>query len=462
MTLIQKALQALGKGAASGSRGQSRLARVALSAGSQLVAKGLTFILMLASLRWTGYLNDERMGTWILITSLITGLTWVDLGIGNALITHLARAAAREDREECTRLFSSAVFLLSGVALIGLAVLVTLTLTVDLRWVLALKPSAAGEMAEARRMVLVGVVLFCATVPTSLIERARLSFQESHITSWFLASSGLLSLMLLAVASSRHATLPVLLATLLVPPLFAAVLNGWHLLRKQRPWLLPELSAFRRSYGILMLQTGAVFLGLNLLQVANYQLDNLIIAHLHGQPAVKQYTFHQRPFQIIQSIQLLCVVPLWPAYAEAIARGEIAWVRRLLYSSLGISLVFGIVSASVLLPTGPWLIPLWVGKPVTVSMPLLWSLASWNILAALGATVAVFWNSLSLLRLQLVLSLVLAVVSVPAKWWLGKRFGLTGVVWATTTSYMIVVVIPCLFLVPRQLAGVARRVQVTV
>jgi len=435
--------------------GRDRLVRVALSAGSQLVAKASSAVLMLVSIRWAlPYLDEERLGTWISITSLIVGLTWVDLGIGNALITHLARAAAREDRNDCRHLFSSAVFLLMGVAAVALVVLVGTVFVVDVGWLLTLK-SRAGSI-EARDAVVVAVVLFCLSVPVSLVERARLSFQESHITSWFMVGSGLISVALLAVATHYRAPLPVLLAVVQGPPFLCALANGWILLRRQRPWLKPAWNEFRWEYGSLMLRTGSVFLALNLLQTANFQLDSFIIGKLLGQSSVSKFSYHQRPFAIIQSIQLLCIVPLWPAYAEAITLGEFQWVRRLLVSSLGISCVVGMFSAALLLPTGGWLIPMWVGKPVAVSVPLLWALSTWNVLAVMGAAVAVFWNSLSLLRTQLVLSLLLALVSLPAKWWLGQRFGLTGIVWATNVSYMLVVAIPCLLIVPRQLAQLGR------
>lgn len=435
--------------------GRGRLGRVALSAGSQLVAKATSAVLMLVSIRWAlPYLDEERLGTWISITSLIVGLTWVDLGIGNALITHLARAAAREDRADCRHLLSSAIFLLMGVGAVALALMIGMAYTVDIGWMLALK-SKAGSI-EARDAVVVAVLIFCLSVPASLVERARLAFQESHITSWFMVGSGLTSLALLAVATHHKAPLPVLLAVVQGPPFLCALANGWILLRRQRPWLQPTLKDFRWQYGRLMFRTGSVFLALNLLQTANFQLDSIIIGRLLGQSSVSQFSYHQRPFAIIQSVQLLCIVPLWPAYAEAITLGEFQWVRRLLISSLGISCVVGMLSAALLLPIGGWLIPMWVGKPVAVSVPLLWALSTWNVFAVMGAAVAVFWNSLSLLRTQLVLSLVLALVSIPAKWWLGRRFGLTGMVWATNISYMLVVAIPCLLIVPRQLAQLGR------
>ncbi len=434
-----------GTGASPG--GQGRLARVALSAGSQLVAKVIAAILLLVTIRWTHpYLNEERQGTWITISSLITGLTWADLGIGNALITHLTRAAVRGDQVECRRLFSSAAFFLAAVGGIALVVLSALAWTIDLGWFLKLK-----EGAEARETLMIAVLIFSLSVPFTLIERVRLAFQESHVTSWFLVGSGLLSLGLLAMAAHARAPLPVLLMTLQGPPLLGAIANALHLFATRRRWLLPARADVRRSHGELMLRTGAIFLALNLLQVANFQIDNLIIARIQGTAAVTYFSYHLRPFAVIQSIQLLCIAPLWPAYAEAITLGEFRWVKRLLLGSMAVSILLGAGSASLLLLTGDRLIPLWVGTPVNVSHPLLWALALWNMLAALGATVAVFWNSASLLRSQLIFSLLLAGCSVPAKLALGTRFGLTGIVWATTLSYVLVVVLPCLVVVPRQI-----------
>jgi len=382
-----------GSGTGGPTSGQGRLFRVALSAGSQLVVKVIAAILLLVTIRWTHpYLNEARQGTWIAISSLITGLTWADLGIGNALITHLTRAAVRGDQNECRRLLSSAAFFLAAVGAVALVILTAMAWTVDLGWF-----HIVQESDEARRTLMIAVGLFSLSVPLTLVERLRLAFQESHVTSWFLVGSGLLSLGLLALAARAHAPLPVLLMTIQAPPLLAALANACHLFASRRRWLLPRRADVRRSHGELMLRTGAIFLALNLLQVANFQIDNLIIARLQGTASVTYFSYHLRPFAVIQSIQLLCITPLWPAYAEAITLGEFRWVKRLLLGSMGVSILLGVASASFLLFTGDRIIPLWVGKPVVVSHPLLWALALWNMLAALGATVAVFWNSAYLL-----------------------------------------------------------------
>ena len=59
-----------------------------------------------------------------------------------------------------------------------------------------------------------------------------------------------------------------------------------------------------------------------------YGSDNIIITHLLGPDAVAGYAVPERMFSLISTLLAMALMPLWPAYAEAAARGDHSWVRR--------------------------------------------------------------------------------------------------------------------------------------
>jgi O-antigen/teichoic acid export membrane protein len=87
------------------------------------------------------------------------------------------------------------------------------------------------------------------------------------------------------------------------------------------------------------------------------------------------------------------MLPLWPAYSDAKARGEFDWIRRTLARSLGATMIFTLVPMAV----GAWLaqplIAAWVGgfsaagEAARVELPsaaLVWLMFTWNALVFIG------------------------------------------------------------------------------
>ena len=84
----------------------------------------------------------------------------------------------------------------------------------------------------------------------------------------------------------------------------------------------------------------------------------------------------------------MVLAPLWPAYGEAIARGDVEWVRRTLRRSVTIAVSLSALVSAALVMLGPWLIHAWVGTAVLPSLLLLVGLAAWKTVEAGGSALA--------------------------------------------------------------------------
>jgi O-antigen/teichoic acid export membrane protein len=70
-------------------------------------------------------------------------------------------------------------------------------------------------------------------------------------------------------------------------------------------------------------------------------------------------------------------------------------------------------------------------------------------MASMGTAVAMLYNAAGVIRFQVVTGSMMAISAIALKIYLGQRFGIEGVVWATVTSYLVFVVIPSIALLPR-------------
>ena len=199
-----------------------------------------------------------------------------------------------------------------------------------------------------------------------------------------------------------------------------------------------------------------LFIVLNLAVALAFQSDNLIITRLLGPEAVAQYSVPQKLFSVISLGVATLVEPLWPAYGEAIARGDGEWARRTLIRSVAISLCLASLGGGLFVLIGPKVIHLWVGDKIHARMLLLVGLACWTVLQAGGNAVAMFLNGASVIRAQVIIAGVFAIGALVVKIALVRHMGIAGMPWATLTSYFVLTVVPYLVIVPRLASAVGQ------
>ena len=100
-------------------------------------------------------------------------------------------------------------------------------------------------------------------------------------------------------------------------------------------------------------------------------------------------------FAVIATIVTMLMMPLWPAYAEAISRGDMHWVRHTLSRTLLGVFAFTTVVSGLLLLFANKLLLWWVGPSIHPSFALMLGLAVWAILSNCGNTLSMFLMGLA-------------------------------------------------------------------
>jgi O-antigen/teichoic acid export membrane protein len=432
-------------------RAQERYRRVALTTVTSMVAKGFAVLAALVTVPLTlRYLGSERYGLWMAITSAVTLLGFADLGMSNGLLNAVALTHGKDDRQAMMKFVSSAFFLLSGVALVMALVFSVAYARVE--WPLLFEVKGGLARAEAAPAVLAFGACFMLGLPLGIVQRVQMGHQEGFANDIWQCVGSLLSLGGVLICIHSRQGLPLLVLAAAVGPLAATALNGAALFGWSRPWLAPRLSNFDWISMRALSGSGFLFCLLQIGYVISFSSDNLILAHFRGASAVPQYAIVQKVFLVIVGIQSAWLAPLWPAYGEAINRGDILWVRRtLIRSVLVVVAVTGVISF-VLLAASQSLFGLWVGPDLVPSWPLAVGFAVWAVVQAGGNAVAMYLNGSNALILELCLSLALVAIGTPLKILLCVKIGAVGVVWGQVIAYVLVVALPLVFFMPRLLA----------
>ena len=434
--------------------------RVALLGDARFRRAGLTTIVAglasLASLVVTfltvpallAYLGPVQFGIYMTLATTVAALGWLDLGVGLGLMNLLTTCFGREDIEGARRYISNA--LLAILLLAASFGLLFALLFHFIPWHEMFKVSQDfGPQLEPSVIAL--AVCIGLAMPTSLAGRIQSARQRGYVTSLWDIGARVLTLGGVFIAIQLQASLPQILLIALGAPILTAACNGIVLLGFQSPWLRPSLAFVHLGSALDVVKKGGLFVLLQLVSAAAFGSDNIVILQILGPSAVSDYTVIRTFFPMAASATTIMLMPLWPAYGEALALGEAGWVRRMLRLSLMLTTLVSTAAGLTLVLTSQLLLPIWVDQIVPATLPLLLGLAAYLVVTTCGNALAMLLNAASVIRFQIATALVMGASTLVAKTVFGQQFGLTGVVWGTVVAYTVCSLLPTLFYMRRWL-----------
>ncbi len=437
--------------AAAVDRARERHSRIARTALSAVLPKAINLITVLISVPLAlGYLGEERYGLWMTIASLTTVLAFADLGLGYGLMNAIAEANGRDDRELARTCVASGLAMLGALAL-GMILVFAVTYPL-VPWGRLLNVSSAAAAREAGPAVAVLVVCFALNLPCAVVQRVQMGYQEGYVNNLWQSGGNLLGLLGVLGAIHFHAGLPWLVVGLVGAPLLTGAANGVVLFRYRRPWLRPSVRDISRPVVKRIIHLGSLFFVLQVAVALAFASDNLIAARVLGAAAVTEYAVTVQLFGIVSALLGMALTPLWPAYAEALVRRDVAWVRQTLRRSADLAVSFSAIFSLLLILFGREIISIWTDGRVSPSSLLLIGCGVWKVLEALGNALSMFLNGANVVRLQVTLALLMAVAAVFSKILLARLIGVPGVVWGTVLAYSLFCLLPLAWFIPRLLA----------
>jgi O-antigen/teichoic acid export membrane protein len=396
-------------------------------------------------------LGPTRFGLWMTIASLLTVLAFADLGIGNGLVNTVARHAAQDDATAIRVCLSSAAALLGAVALGWVAALALAYPLVG--WDRAFPNASDAAVAEFGPSMAMVIACVSLGLPFAAILRVQAALQRGYAAQAWLLATSLASLAAVVVLARAGAPLAWMALVFAGIPVLANALNaglffGSHATwRPAARWVDPKVA--RR-----IARAGLMFLIPQLALSLGVATDSLLIARFLGPDAVADYAPPAKVFALLSLAAGVATAPLWPAYAEALARGDRRWIREAFRRSLLLVSTTAAIGAVVLALAMPAIIERWIGRPVPLAGPLLAGLAAWSVVESCGIAVSMLLNGLNALRTQAMIALAFAAGCVTARvalltW--APELGVAALPIGAAVAYSTIVLAPYARIVHRHL-----------
>ena len=417
-------------------RASERYRRALWTIITNLINRGLGMLLMVLSVSWTiPYLGEERFGAWITIGSFTAMLSFLDLGVGNALTNRIARVSGSESAGRLSEAISGGLTVLAFIAVLMSFVLTVLALMIPWQGLLQLSTPEIAQ--EVRTAALTFALLFSVSIFANGVARIFHGMQQGFEV-YLIGALGLLAgLLALSVATESRQGIPVLLACAMGGPILGNLLL-LMLLRKRGQ--LPCRGAFgfgRREIDHL-LKVGGLFFLLQIGTMVGWGADSLIIAAAQGAAAVAAFGVVQRLTQIVLQPLAIMNAPLWAAYADADVRADRAFIKATFIKSIVITFSLALVGAVTITLFGDSVIRIWTDGEVSVPGLLLLAMSVWMIIEATGGALGILLNGLGVVREQVWIVIAFILLVLPLKLWLAHSIGAVGVVVAGISAYLLV------------------------
>ncbi len=422
-------------------KGDARLRRVLQGGASALASRAVAALCSLITVPLTThYLGAECYGIWVTISTSITMLAVLDLGIASSLTNRIAQAYAANDEAAAQRHYSSALWISVAVslAMAGLGWLVWPHLSIPALFHVT-DPALGRDTSFA---VAVTFAFFLLGLPLNLSHRVLSGYQETQIVNGFVLLSNVLGLLVIVTATRLHlGLLGLTVAYSCTLALFNLLLNGWLVLYR-RPALFPWPHVAQRSAMRELFSSGSSFFLLQIAAVIVFNSDNLVITHYLGPANVLAYSVTWKLAGMATVLQTAIFPSLWPAYAEAYARGNQEWVRHTFW--LTARGAMGVTAAAMLglLLLGRTFIHWYIGPAAVPGWALLLAVCNWTLLSTMMDLQSCLLIAVDRVKLLGILSLVAAAVNLAVSMYLVQRLGPIGVVAGTAISYLLVLVVP--------------------
>lgn len=405
---------------------------------TNVASKLSAMLVMVLSVSWTvPYLGAERFGIWMTVSSFAAILSFLDLGIGNALTNRTAQAANANKEETLQKVVTGGLVLLGLLAVVMSIGLMSVGLI--LPWSTLVKIQNPQLMGEVKNTAIVFFALFSLSIFTNGVARVVCGLQrgfEAHLSDIL---GSLIGLLALDFAVNEQAGPPILLfcfmggrilgglslfATLWFRGLFSS--NGWV--------------ENCREEASKLIHIGGPFVLLQIGTIVGWGADNLIIASVNGAASVAAFSVIQRLIQFASQPLAIMNAPLWAAYTDADTSNDRAFIKKTFAKSIKLTFGVAILGAVILVLSGREIIAEWTKGSIPISLSLLVAMAFWMVLESTGNALGVLLNGLGIIRQQVLVVTTFVIIALPLKLCLAHLAGSFGVVVAGILAYTLVTV----------------------
>lgn len=376
-----------------------------------------------------GYVDSETYGLWIALSSMVTWISFFDIGISNGLKNYLAQALAKKDYEKAKVYVSTTYAMLSIIFIPLMFLLLCIVPYIDWNSLLNLNTTQIEGLLISISII---ICYFCINFILNTINVVLMADQRPADASFRTFLQQFVTLVIIFILTkTTHGNLINLCLALCASPVVVVILFNVTLFRGRYNKIKPSLKCidFRQISDLMKL--GVQFFVIQIAGIIQYQMVNFLILRYFGASEVTAYAISHKYFSVLIMIWGILTTPLWVAFTDAIANYDIQWIKRTLCKYLKVFITF-IIAGIFMLLISEIVYKIWIGDNIIISFNISYLILIYTIVTMFSGLFVSFINGSGNLKVQTIACCFSPVVFLTVFYLLmNQGFGITSILIAS-------------------------------
>lgn len=392
-----------------------------------LILKGFSIFLSLLIVPITiDYVEKEQYGFWLTISSIVSWISYFDLGLGNGLRNRYAEAKAKGDNIMMSKYISTTYALMIGIFVIVFLLFALINQFIN--WNTFLNVTNVCNDTCSRLMIIF-VGFFCLNMVFRVTNSVLLGDQKSALTSLIIVIEQCFSLAFIYALSKftesnllylASVTAGVPVVVLMVTSLIVYSKRGYlHICR-------PSLRYIDFSLTRSLLGLGLKFFLIQLSLVLIFQTVNIIISRNCGQEMVAQYQLSHKYFNMVYMVFVIILTPYWSAFTDAFAKDDFTWMKNV-YQKLNKLTLLSIPIVIIMIVLSPLFFKIWINNSIQIQIEMHICMALYIFSMIFAGVRMYILNGIGKVTLQFIIYMFFAILSIPTMSFLSMEIGVYGI-----------------------------------
>lgn len=306
--------------------------------------------------------NNEVLGLWYTLLSMLMWFLTFDLGIGNGIRNHLVKAIVSNNRLEIKQILSSGIFSTSVVSILLSSIGIILIYSLDLNAIFNISDTIIKESTLRTCTILVFIAIMLRFMLTT-VSSIFYALQKSAVNNFLTLCVSFLQfafILIFQFENVEDALINISIAYLLISNLPIIIAGGWvlcHDLSDSKP----SLSCITKESIRKIMGIGAIFFCCQIFYLIIANSNDFFISHFWTPEDTAYYGFYYRITMLISMLVSLALTPTWSMITKAYAEHNYEWLKKL-YRSFKVTGLAVILLQFALVPFLQQIMNVWLGQ----------------------------------------------------------------------------------------------------
>lgn len=379
------------------------------------------------------YINAERYGIWLTLSSIIAWLSYFNFGFSSGFRNKFAESIAKNDHVLARKYLSTTYAVL---ALLFTTLMIVASIANNyINWSAILNVDQ-GLNIELRVVSQILIVFFCINIVAEVFSTMLTAKQRPALSAAITTTGNLISLIVIVILTytTKGRLQYLAFAFAGIPPTLTIIVSFIVFRKGMYKKYAPSFKYVDFSLTKGIIGMGGQFFLIMISMLFILQFTNIIISRELGPESVTVYNVTYKIFGIAEMLVMIILTPIWSAYTDAYARKDFSWMKRSAAKLEKIGLL-SFPALALLTIVSPIIFNIWLGDEVKTSIVVSTAIAFFVFCKIMGNIYMYQINGTGKVRIQLITYAIIAVFAIPIMIYSSRKWGLVGIVTAPSLAF---------------------------